>query len=177
MKNSRKIFVFGIILLLCVPSLVAKDSQPSNSIGAGLRFGPYSFIGLDISYQHAINQRLSVIGYGGYVADLEINLFGGSSSSNDYHAIETGIGVKYAFLDGVIQPYGIGRVMASIPVVESRDFILYGTGGVGADLKLGRLSVGAEIALVLFGFGGESSTTLLWESFLVYLGPTVRFHW
>ncbi len=177
MKLFQKTLILGIFSVLCAFPLIAKEYGHTGSIGAGLRFGPYSFIGLDVSYQHAINQRLSVIGYGGYVADLEINLFGSSSSSNDYHAIETGIGVKYAFLDGVIQPYGIGRVMASIPVVESRNFILYGTGGVGADLKLGRLSVGAEIALVFFGFGGESSTTLLWESFIVYLGPTVRFYW
>ncbi len=171
---GKRCMAGAAICIICfffsVPSAGALGNSP-HTIGAGLRFGPFSFIGLDLSYQFQVSETLYAVAYGGYVADLEINL-GGGSSSDSYHAAETGIGVKYYLLQEFIRPYGIARAAASIPLVDDRNFLMYATAGAGTELHFGPLSGGLELGIVLYNTDPGSTNEMTWGPFKAYVGPT-----
>lgn len=158
-----------MLFMLSMPSAGALGHTP-HSIGAGLRFGPFSFGGLDLSYQNRVTDSLTAVAYGGYVADLEINI-GGGSSSNSYHAVEGGLGAKYYFMHDFIRPYGTARAFVSIPLVDNRNLFVYATAGAGTELRLGALSGGLELGIVLFNTDHGSTNEMTWGPFKAYLEP------
>ncbi len=72
----RKVIVriFMFVLLCMVPVLAWAGERSSHAVGAGFRFGPFSFLGTDISYQFYISDRAALLAYGGIVADFELFL-------------------------------------------------------------------------------------------------------